>query len=153
MNASHLLDYQVQHRHYALPEGVRLGLIAATATWLWVALVDVAFVQPFHTFEALGGIVVFTVVHYLLNIVYWSAVVVVVNDAERTPSAVLALIFGMVIVEVAIAMVTNLLTEALGPVAWVGIFGGSLIASAIGIVLVARAHPLAKYLHEAEAET
>ncbi len=152
MNASHILDYQPQHRNYPLPEGLRLGLIAGTATWLWIALVDIAFGQPFHTFELLGGIVAYTAVHYLLNIVCWVAVVAAVRGADRTPSAVFGLIFCLIILEVAVAMIANLLAEHIGSVAWVGIFGGSLIASAIGIVLLARAHPLVQYLHVAEEE-
>ena len=152
MNASQLLAYHPQHRHYALPEGLRIGLIAATVTWLWIALVDIGFGQPFHTFELLGGIVAYTAVHYLLNILCWVAVVAAVRGAERTPSAVFGLIFGVILLEVAVAMVANLLAEAIGPVAWVGIFGGSLIASAMGIVLLARAHPLLQYLHVAEEE-
>ena len=95
MNASHILSLNPQHRHYSLPEGVRLGLILASATWFWLALVDAAFGQPFHTFEALGGIAVFTVVHYLLNIIYGVAIVAVVRDAERTPSVIFGLIFGL----------------------------------------------------------
>lgn len=154
MLVSRILAYHPQHRHYPLPEGVRVGLITATAIWLWIALVDAAFGQPFHTFDALGGIAVFTVVHYLLNIVCWVAIVAVVRDAERTPSATFAVLFGVVILEVAIAMVTNLLAEtAVGPTAWVGLLGGSLIATGIGMVIMARTHPFAKYLHIAEEET
>ncbi|MEO7360848.1 MAG: hypothetical protein ABI120_10990 [Gemmatimonadaceae bacterium] len=154
MLASHLLSYHPQHRRYALPEGVRVGLFTATAIWLWVALVDAARGQPLHTFDALGGIAVFTVVHYLLNIVWWLAVAAVVRDAKRTPSAIFAVIFGVVILEVAIAMITNLLAEAaLGSSAWIGIFGGSLIGTVIGLGFLSRAHPLATYLHTAEEET
>ena len=52
----------------ALREGATLGLVVATATWIWVAAVDAAAGDPFHTFEVLGGVLAFTVAHYLLNV-------------------------------------------------------------------------------------
>jgi len=54
-------------RHSALREGAQLGLIVATSVWVWVALVDLIVGEPFHTFAVLGGIVTFTVLHYLLH--------------------------------------------------------------------------------------
>ena len=71
MNASHILSLHPAHRHDSLHEGVRLGFIVASTTWVWLALVDAASGRPFQTFATLGGIVLFTVVHYLLNTV-WS---------------------------------------------------------------------------------
>lgn len=54
--------------HDTRRDGLRLGLIVGTATWLWVALIDVGASRPLHGFTALGGIVAFTAVHYLLNV-------------------------------------------------------------------------------------
>lgn len=154
MNASHILSLQPPHRHGSFREGVRLGLILASATWLWVALVDAASGQLFHTFTALGGIAAFTVVHYLLNITYAVVILSAIHGAEHAPSLIVAVIFGVVMLEGAIAMVTNLLAQtAVGSVAWIGIFGGSLIATGIAIVLLTRTHPLATYLRRAEEET
>jgi uncharacterized membrane protein YhiD involved in acid resistance len=49
---------------------------------------------------------------------------------------------------------TNLLAEAaIGSVAWVGIFGGNVIATVIAFMLLARTHPLGTYLRRAEQET
>jgi hypothetical protein len=153
MHASHILSLGVAHQHDSPEEGVRIGLIMATITWLWIALVDVASGHPFHTFAALGGIAAFTVLHFLLNIVYGITIVTIVHDAERTPSAVFALIFGMVIFEVAMAMLTKLLTAiAVGSIGWVAIFVGSLIGTGTALTLMARTHPLGKYLHSAEVE-
>ena len=154
MNASYILSLQTPRPHNSLREGVRLGLIMASATWLWVALVDIAFGQPFHTFIALGGIAIFTVMHYLLNITYAVVVLSAIHAAERAPSTIIGLIFGVLTLEGAIAMMTNILAEAtVGRAAWVGILGGSLISSAIAILLLAQTHPLAAYLHRAEEET
>jgi hypothetical protein len=153
VNASHILSLQPLRHQDSLREGVRLGLILATATWLWVVLVDAVSGQPFHTFSALGGIAAFTVGHYLLNITYAVVVVSAIHGAEGAPSLIIAVIFGVVMLEGAIAMITNLLAQAaVGDIAWVGIFGGSLIATGIAIVLLTRTHPLATYLHNAEEE-
>jgi hypothetical protein len=154
MNASHILSLQSSGRHNSLREGVRLGVILASATWLWVALVDAVSGQPFHTFLALGGIGAFTVIHYLLNIVYAVVLLVAIHGAERTPSLIFAAMFGVLTLEGGIAMVANLLAQAaLGGVAWIEIVGGSLIATSIAIMLLMRTHPLATYLRRAEEET
>jgi hypothetical protein len=154
MNASHILSLDPPRAHDSVREGIRLGIIMATATWLWVALVDAVSGQFFHTFIALGGIAGFTVIHYLLNIAYAVAILSAIHGAARTPSLVIAVIFGVVTLEGAIAMTTNVLVEAtLGSGAWIGIFGGSLIATAIGMMLLVRTHPLGTYLRQAEDET
>ncbi len=154
MNASHILALRPPRRHDSLREGVRLGLILASVTWLWVALVDAIFGQPFHTFRALGGITAFTAMHYVLNVGYAVVILSAIHGAERAPSLILAVIFGVLTFEGAMAMLTNVLAQAaLGTVAWIGIFGGSVISSAVAIVLLNRTHPLATYLHRAEEET
>ena len=62
MNMSHSVLWRRATVHETLPEGIRLGLIVGTGTWLWVAAVDiVATGQPFHTFAALGGVLIVTV--------------------------------------------------------------------------------------------
>ena len=54
--------------HDSLREGTALGIIVATSIWVWLLVVDAVAGQPFQTFAALGGITVFTLVHYLLNV-------------------------------------------------------------------------------------
>lgn len=140
--------------HNSRREGVRLGLIVATAIWLWIAVVDALTGRPFHTFEALGGIVGFTVVHYLLCVMYGIVLLSVVHSAEHASSLIVGLLFCLIIFEGAFAMLTNLIaTATLGTVAWVGIFGGNLIGAALVFVLLTRTHPLAAYLRRAEEET
>ena len=59
MNVSSLAPWPRIARHDTRREGVRLGIILATTTWLWVMLVDSAIGRPFHTFEVLGGVKAF----------------------------------------------------------------------------------------------
>jgi hypothetical protein len=141
--------------HETLPGGVRLGLIVGTATWLWVAAMDTMVTgRPFHTFDALGGALVVTVVHYLLNVAYAVALLSVVRGAERMPSLIIGALFGILLFEVAFAMLTIILAEyALGSMAWLTIFGGSLVGTAVAVAFLARAHPLLAYLRRAEEET
>ena len=135
-------------------EGSRLGAVVATATWAWIAIVDAIAGQPFHTFSLLGGIVLFTVVHYLLNIAYGRVIVSTVRGAAGEPSLVFALIFGFLMVEIAFAMLTVLLSNlGLGDLAWVRIFGGSVIGTVTAIILLSRTHPLRADLRRAEEET
>lgn len=140
--------------HDTRREGVRLGLIVGTATWLWVALVDAAAGQPWHTFSTMGGLFAFTAVHYLLNMTYGTVLVSAVHGAERTPSLIIAAMFGVLTLEGAFAMFTNIVVEyAVGNIAWVGIVGGSLIGTAVAMTLLSRTHPLLEYLRRAEDET
>ena len=139
--------------HSTRREGIRLGLLLATATWLWVALVDVSAGRPFHTFSMLGGVLIFTVAHYALNVTYGMILLSAVHGAERAPSLIIAVIFGLVTFEGAVAMFTNILVAySLGGTAWIAIFGGSLIATALAFVLLSRTHPLAARLRQAEEE-
>jgi hypothetical protein len=139
--------------HDTRREGLRLGLIVGTATWLWVALIDVGAGRPLHTFTALGGIVAFTAVHYLLNVTYAVILLSAIHGAERSPSIIIGVIFGVITLETAFAMYTSILVQSfLGNGAWIGILGGSLIATAIAIAFLARTHPLVDYVRRAEAE-
>jgi hypothetical protein len=101
----------------------------------------------------MGGLVVFTIVHYLLNVTYGVVLLSAVHGAERTPSLIIAAMFGMLTLEGAFAMFTNILVESsVGSVAWAGIVGGSLIGTAVAITLLSRTHPLLRYLRRAEEE-
>jgi hypothetical protein len=139
--------------HNTRNEGIRLGLIVGTITWLWVALVDVAAGRPWHTFSMLGGVVFFTALHYVLNVTYGVVLLSVVHGAERAPSLVVGALFGLVTIEGAFAMFTNILVQlSLGNIAWLGIVGGSLIGTAVALTLLSRTHPLLDYLRRAEEE-
>jgi hypothetical protein len=154
MQVANLLPWSPPIAHDTRREGAKLGITIATATWLWLFLVDAVMRQPLHTAEALGGVVAFTVIHYLLNIVYGIAVMSAVHGSERTPSLILAVVFGVLIFEVAMAMLTIVLAQIrLGDAAWVAVFGGSLIATALTVLLLARTHPIGEYIDRAEHES
>jgi hypothetical protein len=143
----------VAPKHDSLREGARLGLIVATSIWLWIAVVDIVVGQPWHTFTVLGGVVGFTIAHYLLNLVYGIVIVSAIHGAQREPSLLIGVAFGFLIVEFAVAMVTVLLSNAgLGELAWVRILGGSLIGALAAFLILRRTHPLAHELSEAEKE-
>lgn len=134
-------------------QGLILGLITATTTWLWVATVDAVSGQPFHTFGVLGGIVGFTVVHYLLNIAYGVAVIGMARGAARTPSLVIGAIFGFIVLEIAFGMLSAILSQtALGNRSWLVILGGSLIGASVMFTMVTQTYDLRARLHEAEEE-
>jgi hypothetical protein len=140
-------------RHHALQEGAAVGFVVATGIWLWIAMVDAVAGQPFHTFTVLGGVVSFTVLHYLLNLAYGVAIVSAIHGAEREPRLVIAVAFGFMIIEFGFAMLTVLLSHlGLGKLAWVRIFGGSVIGAAIAWLVLSRRHRLADGLRAAEEE-
>lgn len=139
--------------HAAKWEGTRLGAVVATVIWAWIAVVDAIAGQPFATFTLLGGVVLFTIGHYVLNIVYGRVIVSTVRGATSTPSLIIAMIFGFLMMEIAFAMVTVLLSHlGLGELAWLRIFGGSMIGTAVAVFLLSRSHPLLAELRRAEEE-
>ena len=136
-----------------LREGAWLGVLVASCIWIWIALIDVLVGHPFQTFELLGGVAIGTLAHYALNILYGIVLVSAVRGTERAPSLMIAVIFGLVFMEIAFAMLTVMLGHAgLGALAWIRIFGGSLLGLAIALALLSRRYPLAARLHEAEEE-
>ena len=140
-------------RHDSMREGLTIGLSVATGIWAWIALVDAMVGQPFHTFTLLGGIIGFTVVHYLLNAAYGVVIVSAVHESMRAPSVIFGLGFGFLIFEFAFAFLTvGLSNVGLGDLAWLRIFGGNLVGATIAIVILARRHPLLALLHAAEHE-
>ena len=134
-------------------EGAVLGLMAAAGIWVWIAAIDVIAGEPFRVFDVLGGIVVFTILHVLLNVVYGVVIASVVHRAQQAPSVIIGLMFGFIMIEIAFAMVTIFLANlGLGELAWLRIFGGSVVGAVIAFVVLYRKHPLAKELRRAEAE-
>jgi hypothetical protein len=141
------------YEHDSLREGAGLGIVVATSIWVWLALIDAIAGEPFRTFTVLGGISTFTLVHYLLNLAYGVAILSLIHGAAREPSLVIAVGFGFLMVEFAFAMVTVMLSHLLGELAWLRIFGGSLVGALIAIVVLARRHPLAADLRRAERQS
>lgn len=143
----------LQGNHDLYQEGPRLGLIIGTVTWLWLLVVDMLIGQPFHAFNVLGGVIVFTAIHYALNIIYGVALVWAIHGITSERSLAIGLIFLGIIIQTGFAMVTILLGSlALGDLAWLEIFAGSLLGNVVALAVLARTHPLLVQLHEAEAE-
>ena len=140
-------------KHDSLREGTRLGLVVATSIWIWLAVVDAAVGQPFRTFNVLGGVALFTTLHYVFNVVYGIAIVSAVHGAAREPSLVIGMAFGFLVIEFAFVMLTVLLSHlGLGELAWARIFGGNLIGAAVAFVMLSRRHRLRDEFREAEEE-
>ena len=140
-------------RHGALREGVALGLVVATGIWIWLVLVDAAAGEPFRTFTVLGGVIAFTVTHYLLNLAYGLAIVAGVRGTAREPALAMSVVLVFLIIEIAFAFLTTLLSNlGLGRLAWARIFGGSLVGAVIAIVFLSRRHPLLAQLRQAEEQ-
>jgi hypothetical protein len=134
-------------------EGTKVGVVVATIIWLWLAIVDALAGQPFHTFAVLGGVLSFTVLHYLLNVAYGIAIVSAIHSASREPSLVIGMAFGFFMIEFAFLMLTVLLSHlGLGELAWVRILGGNLIGAVTGWGILLRTHRLRDEVREAEAE-
>lgn len=139
--------------HDSLREGARLGVIVAATIWVWLAVVDAVAGQPFRTFLVLGGIPLFTVLHFVLNVAYGVVVVWAIHGAAREPRLLLAAAFGFLIVEFAFAMLTVVLSQiGLGQLAWVRIVGGNLVGSVVAFTILSRTHSLAKELRKAQSE-
>ncbi|HZI22684.1 MAG TPA: hypothetical protein VFD76_09200 [Gemmatimonadales bacterium] len=144
---------QSSRTHSSLREGTRLGLVVATTIWLWLAAVDSVVGQPFHTFAVLGGVALFTGVHYALNWLYAVLIVWAIHGAAREPSLVMGVGFGFVIIEFGFAMLTVLLSHlGLGELAWVRILGGNLVGATVASILLLRTHPLGRQIRAAEAQ-
>jgi hypothetical protein len=139
--------------HNALREGTVLGLIVATAIWVWLAVVDGLAGQPFRTFQVLGGVPMFTALHYALCLLYGVVVVTVVHSAARAPSLLIFAAFCFFLLEFAFVMATVLLSNVgLGELAWVRILGGNVIGAILTFVVLARGHPLRQEFKQADRE-
>ena len=139
--------------HDAIREGLRLGAVLATSLWIWIATVDLIAGEPFRTFRVLGGMVAFTTVLYALNLAYGTAIVACIHGFVREPGLIGGLVLGFLILEFAFALVTIVFTHAgLGALAWLRIFGGSVLAAAVALVVLMRRHPLLAALRQARLD-
>ncbi len=139
--------------HSSLREGVALGVIVATAIWAWLAVVDGLAGEPFRTFHVLGGVPLFTTLHYVLCLVYGVLALAVVHGAARAPSLLVFAAFCFFLLEFAFVMATVLLSNVgLGELAWVRILGGNVIGAILTFVVLARGHPLKREFDQAARE-
>lgn len=139
------------NEHTAMQEGATLGLIVATSTWLWVAIVDAIAGDPFRTFTVLGGVAAFTVVHYVLNVIYGVVLVSGIRGTTREPTLMMAIVFGFLMIEFAFAFLTAVLSNlGLGGLAWLRVFTGSLVGAVVAVGVLSRRHPLVDRVRNAK---
>ena len=140
-------------QHNTIREGIRLGLVVATSIWIWIATVDAIAGEPFRTFQVLGGMASFTLMHYVLNVAYGTVIVAGIHGTMRQPGLIGGVAMGFLVIEFAFAMGTVLLSHlGLGELAWLRVFGGSIIGAAVAVAMLLRRHPLATVLQQAGME-
>jgi hypothetical protein len=132
--------------------GIMLGVQMATISWIWLAIMDAALGHPFRTFAFFGGVVAFTVGHYLLNAVYGAAVMSFVRGAARAPSLIIGLIFVFLIFEVAFGMLTVMIAQHTGTATAILLAAGNVISAGVAFIMLERRYHLRDSLHRAEAE-
>ena len=147
------MDGKRAPRHSAWREGSVLGILVATTIWVWVAGVDALAGEPLRTFRVLGGVVPFTLLHYVLNVAYAVAVVAALHGAAREPSLLTGVAFGFFIIEFGFVMLTLLLSHlGLGELAWVRILGGNVVGAGVGGWRLFRTHPVAREFRAADRQ-
>ena len=137
-------------RHSSLREGVILGALVGTSIWAWIAIVDAVLGRPFETFAVLGGIARFTVLHYVLCLIYGVVAVAVVHAAARETSLVVGAAFAFFVLEFGFVMLSAILSQmGLGGLAWVRILGGNIVGATVTFLVLWTRHPLARELRDA----
>ena len=143
----------IARKHLPLREGLLLGIIVATAIWIWIAVVDAVAGEPLRTFTVLGGVARFTVIHFLLCLVYGVVAVAVVHAAEREASLIVGAALAFFLMEFAFVIVSAILSQTgLGGLAWIRILGGNLVGAVLTMVILWRRHPLKQEFLDGMAE-
>ena len=138
-------------RHSTMREGTLLGLAVGTATWLWIAGFDLIAGEPFQTFNFLGGIWTFTLIHFALCVAYGVTIMTAIHASVGEPTLVFAIIFCAILFQAAAGMATAMLANiGIGNLAWGKFFAGNAIAAVLTVVLISRDHPLRQLFHAAE---
>jgi hypothetical protein len=132
-------------------EGIRLGLIVGAATWLWLAGFDLIRGEPFQTFDFLGGLATFTVIHFALCIGYGFTIISAIHASMKEPTVMFGIIFCAILFQAAIVVVTAMLANiGIGELAWGKFFVGNAVAASLTMVLISRNHSLRDLYHAAE---
>jgi len=139
-------------KHNTTRESIQLGLIFGVTTWLWVAGFDYAKGQPFHTFDFLGGIARFTLVHFALCLAYGFTIISALHASVKEPTVMFGIIFSAILFQAAVVVMTAMLANiGIGQLAWGKFLVGNLIATGITLALISRDHSLRDLFHAAEA--
>ena len=142
-----------------LSEGVRAGLIGATAIWLWLLAVDVIAGPPLHTPGTIGGgllgimlpgahtalwadVLAFTLMHYALWALFGTLIVRAIVVDGRPPGVLLWAITILVLLQLVFLGITEILAQTtLRRYAWPAIFGGNLVGWLLTGLYLLRRHP------------
>src|SRR5688500_8804526 len=139
-------------KHSTRRESLRLGLTIGVMTWLWVAGFDYFRGEPFHTFDFLGGIMRFTLVHFALCIAYGFAIITAVHSSMKESTVIFGIILLAILFQFAAIVVTTMLSNiGIGEFAWGTFLVGNLIATGVTVALISRDHSLRDVFHAAEA--
>ena len=141
-----------------LREGVSVGLIGAMAIAVWFGILDAVqghvFATPIMLGNSLASIVLkgavpspagaflgYTVCHFVLLVIIGYGFSLVVNGAERVPSAFIG--FGMLFVAFEVGWLgwTMVLAQGFGSLTWLQVFLANLIASLAMGTYMWRQHP------------
>lgn len=140
-------------------EGLRIGLVSATAIWLWLLAVDLIAGAPLHTPGALGqellgivlagvhaspwaGVLVFTIAHYALWLLLGTLVVRAIAADARSPGILIGAIVILILLQLLFVGITQIFNETLlRRHAWPALFGGNVIGFLLAGVYLLRRHP------------
>jgi hypothetical protein len=121
-------------------------------TWLWVAGFDYVRDEPFHTFDFLGGIMRFSLIHFALCLAYGFTIIGAIHASMKEPTIMFGIIFSAILFEAAVVYVTAMIANiGIGQLAWGKFLVGNLIATVLTLVLISRDHSLRDLFHAAEA--
>ena len=139
-------------------EGLGVGVIGATAVWMWLLVSDMHSRTPFSTPAFLGrgllsvdargahvsvlaGVIAFTIAHYALWIAVSALLMAAVRRAARTPSLLLGVILLLVLTQFLFVAITAILAQGrLGAAAWRDLMIGDVIGWGAVAWYVLRAH-------------
>ena len=128
------------HRYHHWKRGVQLGLIVGSATWVWLALLDFAEGHPFRSFDTLGGVTAFTVVHAGVSVTFGVALLSTVAEPAHMGGLISPLFLGVIACEGGLATLMNLFGIRVVSVAWLASLAGSLVGAAFVMMLFCRMH-------------
>jgi hypothetical protein len=139
-------------------EGFGVGVIGATAVWMWLLVSDMHARTPFSTpaflgrgllsvdahgahVSALAGVVAFTIAHYAVWIAVSALLMAAVRRAARTPSILLGVILLLVLMQFLFVAITAILAQSrLGATAWRDLMIGDAIGWGAVVWSVLHAH-------------
>ncbi len=140
-------------------EAVRVGLVGATAIWLWLLAVDLVAGAPMHTSGMIGrdllgiilpgvhtslaeGVVAFTIAHYAFWLLLGRLVVRAITADARSPGTLVGATVIFILLQFLFIGITEIFNETLlRGYAWPALFGGNVIGLLLVGAYLFRRHP------------